>query len=582
MIAKVKTLMESEGVRYVAFGILTVIVSWVSYALFCQIGIDPNYSNALSWVCAVLFAFVVNKIFVFQKTDMRKKVLIIELMEFFASRLFTGAIAIIIFPVLMSLGLDFVFMGTVGLMARGVTSLIEIALNYVLSKYFVFSDNKFEEGFVMHFSKIGLSSMSEDMKKHLWFFILGLLVSAAIVFIAFPLSGIKSEVGGLYFSYAEKMVSFNMPYSDFDAEYPPLAMLFILIPRFFSFNSYSYQLAFGVEVFLFLLLGAYFIYKIAERYNDKPGRFVLIYLLFVLINIDFVLDRYDAIPMILLFGALYFFLEKKYSLMWIMIALGTLTKLYPILVAPLILLYFLKEKEYKEIGKGIGICAAVGAIGMLPFIIADMDTAFMFLTYHMDRGMQVESVFSSVIMMLSIFDIVDIGYIFSYGSDNLTGDVPDMVASFMMPLMIVTIMVTILAYAHIKWKRNHDDFKLLNVASLMVVMCFMVFNKVLSSQYLIWIITFLVIFVLFYAKEQEKKITVTYLVVVALTQLNLVVNYAFREAGEAFSTIGIIIIFVRNIVLLALMYFIFKFMLDMAIMPSDEEVTGDNNVIEEI
>ena len=56
------------------------------------------------------------------------------------------------------------------------------------------------------------------------------LIAAVIFYAAFRFSGIDSEVGTLYFSYAEAMVSGRMPYSGFDAEYPPFAMVLILLP----------------------------------------------------------------------------------------------------------------------------------------------------------------------------------------------------------------------------------------------------------------------------------------------------------------------------------------------------------------
>ena len=68
-----------------------------------------------------------------------------ELIEFFASRLFTGAVAIILFPVLMGMGLDFVFLGVPGLLARGVNTTVEIILNYILSKFVVFRRNTHPE-----------------------------------------------------------------------------------------------------------------------------------------------------------------------------------------------------------------------------------------------------------------------------------------------------------------------------------------------------------------------------------------------------------------------------------------------------
>ena len=50
---------HDEGIRYIVFGVLTVLVSWGTYAGFVFLGIDLAVSNVLSWICAVLFAFVV-------------------------------------------------------------------------------------------------------------------------------------------------------------------------------------------------------------------------------------------------------------------------------------------------------------------------------------------------------------------------------------------------------------------------------------------------------------------------------------------------------------------------------------------
>lgn len=130
---------HEEGVRYIAFGILTVLVSWGTYALFVFMGIDLAVSNILSWVCAVLFAFVVNKIFVFKVLGSSTARLSAELVGFFGGRVFTGVVAMALFPALCAIGLDFEFLGVDGLFARGITSGVEIALNYLISKFIVFN-----------------------------------------------------------------------------------------------------------------------------------------------------------------------------------------------------------------------------------------------------------------------------------------------------------------------------------------------------------------------------------------------------------------------------------------------------------
>ena len=98
----IRKLMEEhdEAVRYVIFGVLTVIVSWVSYASFVLVGIDLAVSNILSWFTAVIFAFFVNKIYVFRHTGSSSLKLGEELLSFFAGRMLTGIIAALMFPAL--------------------------------------------------------------------------------------------------------------------------------------------------------------------------------------------------------------------------------------------------------------------------------------------------------------------------------------------------------------------------------------------------------------------------------------------------------------------------------------------------
>ena len=76
---KLLSLVNHEFVSYVFFGLLTTVVSMGSFYVFNELlGTevflkDKNYlaANALSWVAAVLFAFVTNKIFVFRSKSWR-------------------------------------------------------------------------------------------------------------------------------------------------------------------------------------------------------------------------------------------------------------------------------------------------------------------------------------------------------------------------------------------------------------------------------------------------------------------------------------------------------------------------------
>ena len=138
-----------EAILYVFWGAFTTLVTLASYALFVRaFNVDPNISNILSWVCGVTFAFVVNKWLVFESRTTKARILLWELGSFFSSRIFTGIIAFILFPILndwmglSAIVLDFGFLsilfGTSGMLAKIITSVVEIVLNWILSKYVVF------------------------------------------------------------------------------------------------------------------------------------------------------------------------------------------------------------------------------------------------------------------------------------------------------------------------------------------------------------------------------------------------------------------------------------------------------------
>ena len=569
---------HDEGVRYILFGILTVIVSWITYAAFVFVGIDMAVSNILSWFCAVLFAFVVNKIYVFKCVGSSKVRLGAELVSFFGGRILTGILAGVLFPALCAIGLGFTFMGVAGLFARGITSLVEIALNYLLSKFLVFRKPN-EDGHPFIWMPGFLKDMDPGLRQSILKFTEIFAFAAVIFFTAFRFSGIDSEVGTLYFRYAENMVSGKMPYSDFDAEYPPFAMLIILIPRLYSFDSFSYQVAFGILVYAFLLAGLVWTYRIAEKYTDKPGRAADYFLVFTLVLLDFVLDRYDVFPMIMLVGSLYFFSREKYAASWIMLALGTVTKLYPALAAPIYLIYFIKKKEYGQAFKGVGICLVIGIASMLPFFIADPESSLMFLTYHMDRGLQTEAPVSCILMLLGNLGVIDVSYIFSYGSDNIYGSVPDAIAKVMMPLMVVCVLAVYVVYA-IRSKEDREPFADIHYAAFAAVMAFMLANKVLSSQYLIWMIGFMAVTMFLIPRKKRSSTGWLFIATVALTQLNLVVNYAFRDAGEEFTLFGILILVARNALLIWLTYLVVRWGLK-GVAP-EGELAGNDEAVEEV
>lgn len=133
-----------EIILYIIFGGLTTVVSFVSFAVFTKfIQLQSEIAgvavaNILSWICAVTFAFVTNKIWVFESRDKSVKGILSELWKFIAARLLTGALEWFGVPFLVWLGLDGTLFGTYGMLSKVIVSVAVVILNYVFSKIFVF------------------------------------------------------------------------------------------------------------------------------------------------------------------------------------------------------------------------------------------------------------------------------------------------------------------------------------------------------------------------------------------------------------------------------------------------------------
>ena len=133
---------HEEIILYLIFGFLTTVVNWGTYTVLVMCGVEINISNIISWIVGVLFAFTVNKWYVFKSRILAPAVVLRELVSFFAARIVTGAIAIILFPIVYALGMDQTIFGIDGAAAKVFTTILEIILNWAFSKFLIFGVSK--------------------------------------------------------------------------------------------------------------------------------------------------------------------------------------------------------------------------------------------------------------------------------------------------------------------------------------------------------------------------------------------------------------------------------------------------------
>ena len=118
-----------ETINYLIVGGLTTVVSIASYNIFRFFIENITVCTILSWICAVLFAYITNRIFVFNS---KEKNIIKEIASFTASRIFSLIVEIIVMFILTSI---FKINDRI---AKIIVQFIIVVLNYITSKIFVF------------------------------------------------------------------------------------------------------------------------------------------------------------------------------------------------------------------------------------------------------------------------------------------------------------------------------------------------------------------------------------------------------------------------------------------------------------
>lgn len=125
--------LSCEIVSYLFFGVLTTLVNYAGYygaTRWLNLGVVT--ATITAWIMAVLFAFVTNKLWVFDSHNTSLCVALRELSAFIACRLFSGV---------LDVGMMWLFVECLGcpdmvvkLGANGVV----VVLNYLFSKWWIF------------------------------------------------------------------------------------------------------------------------------------------------------------------------------------------------------------------------------------------------------------------------------------------------------------------------------------------------------------------------------------------------------------------------------------------------------------
>ena len=377
------------------------------------------------------------------------------------------------------------------------------------------------------------------------------LIACICFLIGVHITGVETEVmRDRFWKNAEPLFNGEVPVM----EYPPFALVFFAIPRLFADTPWGYNVAYVAEVLVFMVIGLLLVSRLAERMGHDPKKAMLVYAILMLVMIQLVTDRYDIFPAILTLASFYMFVTRRYVWAGIILAVATMTKLYPAVLFPLYFIYLSYNRQWNDVPRNtmafVGAGVAIVAVAWLinPELITN------FLSYHTDRPLQIESLPASLVYPFSIFGLIDVWIQpatspNSFGSDNLMGVVPDAVASVMMPLMILMILAVYAVYAFVRHRGITDEsLRLVGLAVIAVLMIFMVVNKVFSSQYVVWIVAPVAFIVASERSKFGQRLFLSVLVMFLLTQLNFAYNMCYLGGGSGINDLGMMELLIRNLV----------------------------------
>jgi len=286
-----------------------------------------------------------------------------------------------------------------------------------------------------------------------------------------------------------------MPYRDFAAEYPPLALTFFTLPRLFASTLAAYHTAFALEILAFDLIGIFLILKLSRQLGINSIVTLLIYTAIIIAIGPIIIFRFDLIPAVLTLAAIFAFSDRKYWLAWALLAVAVMTKIYPVVIAPVFLLYHLSRKQYRAVGWGVasfGITLAVIAAAGLILSPSGFWNSF---TLQAHRGLHVESVYASFVLVGESLGLTTVD-IRTTGPTPLSVDAVSSQATILAqiaPLFIVAILLFI--YWRF-YRRQQTDTPasggrteisgVLNY-SFLAVLGFMLTSSVFSPQFLLWL-----------------------------------------------------------------------------------------------
>jgi uncharacterized membrane protein len=287
-----------------------------------------------------------------------------------------------------------------------------------------------------------------------------------------------------YQDYGDRMTSGEVPYRDFAVEYPPGALPVFALPALAESEDYRrwFEWLMWACAAATVVLVAFTLSAVDATRERTFGAVAFVGLAPLALG-SVVLTRYDYWPVMLLAGAIAAFVLGRARFAFAILALAVTAKIYPLVLLLPALLLVRRRAGSREALIGFAAFAVVLALVVIPFLVIDADGFFDSVQTQLERPLQIESLGSSLLIAAHQLGLYDATVSTGSGSQNLSGDLPDLAAKIQTVVQFAAVAAAWAIFA----LRGARRASFLAAAAASVV-GFIAFAKVLSPQFLIWLI----------------------------------------------------------------------------------------------
>jgi hypothetical protein len=325
------------------------------------------------------------------------------------------------------------------------------------------------------------------------------LVAVSILPFVYTLFDTSDGDVPLYHHYAKLLLGGAIPYKDWVFEYPPFALVWLAAPGLLH-DYTAFRAGFSLQILALDVVAKLALLKEGARLAVAPSRSpsrsswaswsrLVAFLVFSTLGAFqsyFYLKRFDAIAAGLTLLALIAFARGRLATSGALVCVATGTKLYPGLVALVLLCAAWQSGKAKRFATG-------AAASFLPLVALSFFAPWWrFISFHAGRGLQVESTYASIIWLAHFFGLNAV-----WASRPAWLEVDGPAARALLPyarvLFAAATLAALATSAIAVWRREKRLSGRQEIASaflaraaLLPIVAFMAFGLVLSPQFAVW------------------------------------------------------------------------------------------------